>query len=150
MIHDELMQQLVAVFMISKLKSNFLPFESLKQLYSIVNYTHVLSITKNRLYIPVFSFCFLSQIFEEEQLTYVEALWDHVTMDTEELGFRAGEVIEVTDMSDKDWWWGTLNSREGWFPAAFVRVSHNLMTNLFKTLFVTYIYTKLLGYVLKA
>jgi hypothetical protein len=43
-------------------------------------------------------------------------------MDPEELGFRAGDVIEVADMSDKDWWWGAIDDREGWFPATFVRV----------------------------
>lgn len=58
-------------------------------------------------------------------MIYVEALWDHVTLDPEELSFRAGEVIEVTDSSDKDWWWGTIDGndeRSGWFPATFVRV----------------------------
>ncbi|KAH9369953.1 hypothetical protein HPB48_001830 [Haemaphysalis longicornis] len=57
-----------------------------------------------------------------EGVTYVEALWDHVTLDSEELAFQAGEVIEVTDMSDKDWWWGSVEQRHGWFPAAFVRL----------------------------
>ncbi|XP_050042817.1 uncharacterized protein RhoGEF3 [Dermacentor andersoni] len=57
-----------------------------------------------------------------EGVTYVEALWDHVTLDSEELAFQAGEVIEVTDMSDKDWWWGSVDQRNGWFPAAFVRL----------------------------
>ncbi|KAL1440893.1 hypothetical protein MTO96_009064 [Rhipicephalus appendiculatus] len=57
-----------------------------------------------------------------EGVTYVEALWDHVTLDSEELAFQAGEVIEVTDMSDKDWWWGSVDQRHGWFPAAFVRL----------------------------
>ena len=45
-------------------------------------------------------------------------------MDQEELGFRAGDVIEVTDQADKDWWWGQIHKYEGWFPAAFVRVSY--------------------------
>ena len=44
-------------------------------------------------------------------------------MDPEELGFRAGDLINVFDMSDKDWWFGEIEDREGWFPAAFVRVS---------------------------
>ena len=63
------------------------------------------------------------QMLEEENLTYAEALWDHVTMDPEELGFRAGDLIRVTDCQDKHWWFGVLDDTEGWFPAAFVRVS---------------------------
>lgn len=66
----------------------------------------------------------LEEIFEEQPV-YVEALWHHVTMDPEELGFRAGDVIQVTDMADKDWWWGNLDKREGWFPASFVRLRAN-------------------------
>ncbi|XP_062567864.1 uncharacterized protein LOC134230096 isoform X2 [Saccostrea cucullata] len=62
---------------------------------------------------------------EPDTLTYAEALWDHITMDQEELGFRAGDVIEVADMSDKDWWWGAIDDREGWFPATFVRLRVN-------------------------
>ncbi|KAK3763937.1 hypothetical protein RRG08_050584 [Elysia crispata] len=65
----------------------------------------------------------LDQMLEEENLTYAEALWDHVTMDPEELGFRAGDLIRVTDCQDKHWWFGVLDDTEGWFPAAFVRVS---------------------------
>lgn len=61
---------------------------------------------------------------EDDSLTYAEALWDHITMDPEELGFRAGDLIDVFDMSDKDWWFGELEDREGWFPAAFVRVGN--------------------------
>ncbi|XP_078614526.1 uncharacterized protein LOC144883775 isoform X2 [Branchiostoma floridae x Branchiostoma japonicum] len=68
----------------------------------------------------------IDEMFEEEdEVTYAEALWDHVTMDPDELGFRAGEVIEVTDLNHKDWWWGCIEDREGWFPAAFVRLRVN-------------------------
>lgn len=59
---------------------------------------------------------------EGENMTYAEALWDHITMDHEELGFHAGDLIEVMDIADKDWWWGAIEDREGWFPATFVRV----------------------------
>ena len=61
--------------------------------------------------------------FPNDDGVYVEALWDHVTMDTEELGFKVGDVIRVIDLSNADWWWGELDSKEGWFPATFVRVS---------------------------
>lgn len=36
--------------------------------------------------------------------------------------FRAGDVVEVKDTRDRDWWWGSAGGRSGWFPAAFVRV----------------------------
>lgn len=54
-----------------------------------------------------------------------EALWDHVTMDDQELGFKAGDVIEVVDATNKEWWWGRVMDSEGWFPASFVRVKEN-------------------------
>jgi len=57
------------------------------------------------------------------ELTYAEALWDHITMDVEELAFRAQDLIEVLDSADRDWWYGAIDDHEGWFPAAFVRVS---------------------------
>jgi len=63
-------------------------------------------------------------VLEAGSLVRAEALWDHVTLDPVELGFRAGDVIQVKDMLDKDWWWGRLDDREGWFPSAFVAVSH--------------------------
>ncbi|XP_064639717.1 uncharacterized protein LOC135495173 [Lineus longissimus] len=61
----------------------------------------------------------------EDACTFAEALWDHVTLDVDELGFRAGDVIEVTDMIDKDWWWGRIEDSEGWFPSTFVRLRVN-------------------------
>ncbi|KAG8190980.1 hypothetical protein JTE90_010839 [Oedothorax gibbosus] len=53
---------------------------------------------------------------------YAEALWEHETLDSEELPFQAGDRIEVTDTSDQDWWWGTKDGLSGWFPSAFVRL----------------------------
>lgn len=48
-------------------------------------------------------------------LIYVEAVFDHIVGDSLEddelLAFRAGDVIEVTDSSDKEWWWGSCNDR---------------------------------------
>jgi len=60
---------------------------------------------------------------DSRSTVYAEALWDHVTLDPVELGFRSGDVIEVKDMLDKDWWWGRLEDKEGWFLSAFVAVS---------------------------
>ena len=54
---------------------------------------------------------------------YAEALWDHVTMNEEELCFTAGQAIAVYDVDDPEWWFGLADDHIGWFPAAFVRVS---------------------------
>lgn len=43
-------------------------------------------------------------------------------MDDQELGFNAGDVIEVMDATNREWWWGRVADGEGWFPASFVRV----------------------------
>lgn len=63
------------------------------------------------------------QAMDEDMTILAEAVWDHVAMEPEELAFRAGDVIEVLDTMDRDWWWGSRNEDSGWFPAAFVRVS---------------------------
>lgn len=65
---------------------------------------------------------FYSQLISDGSVVYAEALWDHVTMDDQELGFKAGDVIEVMDATNKEWWWGRILDSEGWFPASFVRV----------------------------
>ncbi|GAB6028228.1 hypothetical protein CHUAL_002416 [Chamberlinius hualienensis] len=60
-----------------------------------------------------------------EPVMYAEALWDHVTLDSEELPFKAGDLIEVLDKSDLEWWWGIMVNQAGWFPASFVRIRVN-------------------------
>ncbi|XP_018910365.2 spermatogenesis-associated protein 13 isoform X1 [Bemisia tabaci] len=62
------------------------------------------------------------QATDEEVVVLAEAVWDHVAMEPEELMFRAGDVVEVKDTRDRDWWWGSAGGRSGWFPAAFVRL----------------------------
>ncbi|XP_069559757.1 myosin-M heavy chain isoform X2 [Brachyistius frenatus] len=56
---------------------------------------------------------------------FAESLWDHVTMEEQELAFKAGDVIRVLDASHNDWWWGRGADREAWFPSSFVRVRVN-------------------------
>lgn len=66
------------------------------------------------------------QLISDGSIVYAEALWDHVTMDDQELGFKAGDVIEVVDATNKEWWWGRIMDSEGWFPASFVRVRQTI------------------------
>lgn len=46
-------------------------------------------------------------------------------MDDQELGFKAGDVVEVMDATNREWWWGRVADGEGWFPASFVRLRVN-------------------------
>lgn len=64
-----------------------------------------------------------SQWISSGHTVYAEALWDHVTMEEQELAFKAGDVIRVLEASHKDWWWGRGADKEAWFPSSFVRVS---------------------------
>ncbi|KFP06327.1 Rho guanine nucleotide exchange factor 4, partial [Calypte anna] len=67
----------------------------------------------------------INELISDGSVVYAEALWDHVTMDDQELGFKAGDVIEVMDATNKEWWWGRIVDSEGWFPASFVRLRVN-------------------------
>ncbi|XP_061614247.1 rho guanine nucleotide exchange factor 4 isoform X3 [Phyllopteryx taeniolatus] len=67
----------------------------------------------------------VNELISDGNVVYAEALWDHVTMDDQELGFKAGDVIEVVDATNKQWWWGRIIDNEGWFPACFVRLRVN-------------------------
>ncbi|KAJ8968727.1 hypothetical protein NQ317_000736 [Molorchus minor] len=59
---------------------------------------------------------------DEEMIILAEAVFDHVAIEAEELAFRAGDVIEVVETANRDWWWGSTNGKSGWFPAQFVRL----------------------------
>uniref|UniRef100_A0A9J8CIR6 Spermatogenesis associated 13 n=1 Tax=Cyprinus carpio carpio TaxID=630221 RepID=A0A9J8CIR6_CYPCA len=67
----------------------------------------------------------LNQYIQSGHAVYAEALWDHVTMEEQELAFKAGDVIRVLDVREQDWWWGAVGDHEAWFPSSFVRVRVN-------------------------
>ncbi|TNM96293.1 hypothetical protein fugu_015954 [Takifugu bimaculatus] len=67
----------------------------------------------------------LNEWISSGRAVHAEALWDHVTMEEQELAFKAGDVIRVVDASHTDWWWGRGGDREAWFPSSFVRVRVN-------------------------
>ncbi|XP_029458412.1 spermatogenesis-associated protein 13 isoform X2 [Rhinatrema bivittatum] len=67
----------------------------------------------------------INELIGDGSVVHAEALWDHVTMDDQELAFKAGDVIRVLEASNKDWWWGRIEDKEAWFPASFVRLRVN-------------------------
>lgn len=64
----------------------------------------------------------LELAMDEDVIILAEAVFDHVAIEAEELPFKAGDVIEVLETVNRDWWWGSAGGKEGWFPAAFVRL----------------------------
>ncbi|KNC97306.1 uncharacterized protein SPPG_07235 [Spizellomyces punctatus DAOM BR117] len=51
----------------------------------------------------------------------VKALYDYTASEPDEISFRAGDIIRVTQSADADWWQGELNGRSGAFPANYVQ-----------------------------
>ncbi|CAO3694954.1 unnamed protein product [Umbelopsis ramanniana] len=49
-------------------------------------------------------------------LTTAEALYDYQGQDHEDLSFRKGDIIEVTEFVNDDWWRGKLHGKAGLFP----------------------------------
>ncbi|KAL0993339.1 hypothetical protein UPYG_G00106350 [Umbra pygmaea] len=49
----------------------------------------------------------------------VVAVYDFKAEEGDELGFSAGDVIEVLDRSDASWWTGRLRGKSGLFPANY-------------------------------
>ncbi|XP_061460277.1 growth factor receptor-bound protein 2-like [Rhineura floridana] len=54
------------------------------------------------------------------QPTYVRALFDFQPREADELGFLRGDIIEVLDESDPNWWKGACRRRMGMFPHNYV------------------------------
>ncbi|KAF9453483.1 SH3-domain-containing protein, partial [Macrolepiota fuliginosa MF-IS2] len=48
------------------------------------------------------------------------AIWAWTGQDAGDLSIQQGDVIEILEETNGDWWTGRLNGRQGLFPAAYV------------------------------
>ena len=59
---------------------------------------------------PLFNFFIHLLFLQQLPLAIAEALWDHTSLNSDELAFSSGDVITVLYMEDgTSWWWGTRN-----------------------------------------
>lgn len=54
----------------------------------------------------------------------VKALYSYKGAHNDELTFKKGDVIALTQKVEGGWWEGTLGDTTGWFPANYV-IEHN-------------------------
>lgn len=52
---------------------------------------------------------------------YVTALFSFKGKNNDELCFKKGDVITITQTDDEGWWEGTLHDKTGWFPSNYVK-----------------------------
>jgi len=48
------------------------------------------------------------------------AAFDFVAQDAEEISFKRGDIIQVKQKYNENWWIGTVNGQSGMFPASYV------------------------------
>ncbi|XP_060774547.1 growth factor receptor-bound protein 2a isoform X2 [Neoarius graeffei] len=92
----------------------FLWVVKFNSLNSLVDYHRSTSVSRNQ---PIF----LRDIEQVPQHTsYVQALFDFDPQEDGELGFRRGDLVQVLDNSDPNWWKGACHGQTGMFPRNYV------------------------------
>ncbi|KAH9481730.1 Unconventional myosin-Ie [Psilocybe cubensis] len=53
-------------------------------------------------------------------LPQAKALWAYSSNDAEDLSFAPGDIIEIVEETNADWWTGRVNGKQGLFPSTYV------------------------------
>lgn len=70
-----------------------------------------------------FAYFLLLEETKKPVVEYGTARYDFTASASDELSFRKGDRIEVTEIVSDDWLRGRLGDHEGMFPQAFVQLS---------------------------
>ncbi|KDR78949.1 hypothetical protein GALMADRAFT_64434 [Galerina marginata CBS 339.88] len=54
-------------------------------------------------------------------LPQARALWAYTGDDDNDLAFEPGDIIEIVDETNADWWTGKVHGRQGIFPSSYVQ-----------------------------
>lgn len=63
----------------------------------------------------------LSDLYPKMDLYIVQAEYSFKGENNDELCFKKGDVITVTQREDGGWWEGTHGEMTGWFPSNYVK-----------------------------
>ncbi|KAJ3327002.1 Rho GTPase-activating protein 27 [Blyttiomyces sp. JEL0837] len=56
------------------------------------------------------------------RIKIARALWDYAAIEDNEISFRAGDVIDVLELCNDDWYEGRINGTVGYFPANRIEI----------------------------
>lgn len=66
----------------------------------------------------------------EETPRFVQALFDFPSgqdgIEDNELQFKAGDIIQLIESDDENWWAGRIDDRRGYFPRTFVQLCDSI------------------------
>ena len=65
----------------------------------------------------------------------MKALFDFAPQEDGELEFKRGDIIQVVERDDPNWWRGKLANKEGMFPSNYV-AAHEWEIHCFLKLFI--------------
>ncbi|XP_073988103.1 rho-type guanine nucleotide exchange factor isoform X2 [Rhodnius prolixus] len=60
-------------------------------------------------------------VLDEHQPFLVQAVYSFKGKNNDELCFKKGDIITVTQLEEGGWWEGTLGEKTGWFPSNYVK-----------------------------
>ncbi|XP_063900537.1 intersectin-2-like isoform X2 [Zophobas morio] len=61
------------------------------------------------------------QTFPPDDPNLYEAVYSYSSTEPDDLNFSNGDLIRVTDQSDRDWWYGECRDEKGMFPSSYVK-----------------------------